>query len=74
MSKMDRITEKHPALSLGDLKFAGELLEEINFVFDYPKETALMAEIQLWWHNKLCTEKGPGLSFYIATLLEVANF
>ena len=42
MSKMDRIAEKHPALSLSDLKFAGEYLEEIC-ACDYPKETALLA-------------------------------
>ena len=57
MSKMDRITEKHPALSLGDLKFAGEFLEEICDC-DYPKETALLAESLLWRHlNKTSHRK-----------------
>ena len=57
MSKMDRIAEKHPALSLSDLKFAGEYLEEIC-ACDYPKETALLAESLLWRHlNKTSNRK-----------------
>ena len=57
MSKMDRIAEKHPALSLSDLKFAGEYLEEICGG-DYPKETALLAEKLLWRHlNKTSNRK-----------------
>ena len=57
MSKMDRIAEKHPALSLSDLKFAGKYLEEIC-AGDYPKETALLAESLLWRHlNKTSNRK-----------------
>ena len=63
MSKMDRIAEKHPALSLSDLKFAGEYLEEIC-ACDYPKETALLAENLLWRHLRasVCKYRKPGAS------------
>ena len=55
---MDRIAEKHPTLSLSDLKFAGEYLEEICACDDYPKETALLAESLLWRHlNKTSNRK-----------------
>ena len=46
---MDRIAEKYPALSLSDLKFAEEFLEEIC-ACDYPKDTVLLAESLLWRH------------------------
>ena len=46
---MDKIAEKHPALSLSDLKIAGEFLEEIC-ACDYPKDTVLLAESLLWRH------------------------
>ena len=76
MSEMDRITEKHPALSLGDLKFAGEFLEEICDC-DNPKETALLAESLLWRHlNKTSNRKRSTFKelilacFFIAIKLE----
>ena len=47
---MDRIAEKHSALSLRDLKFAGEFLEEIC-AYDYPKDTFLLAESLLIWRH-----------------------
>jgi len=57
MSKTERIAEKHPTLSLSDLKFAGEFLEEIC-ACDYPTETALLAESLLWRHlNKTSNKK-----------------
>ena len=83
---MDKIAEKHPALSLSDLKFAGEVLEEIC-ACDYPKDTVLLAESLLWRHlNRTSNRKRSifselilaclltPLNWRIAILLEILYF
>ena len=69
---MDRITEKHPALSLHDLKFAGEFFEGIC-ACNYPKETAMLAESLLWRHlNKTSNRKRSTLRELVLACLFIA--
>ena len=54
---MDTIVDKHPALSLQDIKFAGELIHGICEQFGFPKSTAMLADSLLWRHLNRTTQR-----------------
>ena len=54
---METIVDKHPALSLQDIKFAGEFIHGICEQFGFPKSTAMLAESLLWRHLNRTTQR-----------------
>ena len=54
---METIVDKHPALSLQDIKFAGEFIHGICEPFGFPKSTAMLAESLFWRHLNRTTQR-----------------
>ena len=54
---METTVDKHPALSLQDIKFAGEFIHGICEPFGFPKSTAMLAESFFWRHLNRTTQR-----------------
>ena len=54
---METIVDKHPALSLQDIKLAGEFIHGICEPFGFPKSTAMLAESLFWRHLNRTTQR-----------------